>query len=528
MPHIPGHFEQTEEQRKAAFSAAGVPLPQSLPKIGEPIPGTNLKFEAADIANLQSGDTTGITSEDLTPVTPPKITQPESVFIPDIQSIPTTEPTTPTTPAPISPLISDIESTTARILGQEAEVTKRVGEAVSGPERELADINKQIKLLQAQELKATGEAEERGETLGFAAGETARVRRNFAIEALRLSALSEALQGNIALAEKQAKRSVDLEFAEEKKKLEAQRKNILDNFDKFTPAEKKRAEAALARIDKQDAFVEEQKKIREDNTKLAQDAIRGGADNSTAQKIAESNTREEGLNLAAPFLKPETTFEQRLDAQGNLVEFERDARGRVISQRIISTKAPTTDIADILSLMPAGTLTKEQQQQIIKERIQKLPAGQQDQAFQAIGVFKNGADIVKLLERGVRTGPISGRVREGISIFGIPILPGKRALGLANADELQFDAATTAFTANFIKAISGVQVSDREREFLMKALPSPTNQENVNRENIKILLQFLKNKYETQLGINFTDFPDEIPLQEDRTNKLEELFKKFQ
>src|SRR3990167_651798 len=48
-------LEQTEEQRRAAYRDAGVPLPASIPKVGEPIPGTNLRYEQEDITNLQTG-----------------------------------------------------------------------------------------------------------------------------------------------------------------------------------------------------------------------------------------------------------------------------------------------------------------------------------------------------------------------------------------------------------------------------------------------------------------------------------------
>mgnify|MGYP001609456162 CR=1 FL=1 len=147
----------------------------------------------------------------------------------------------------------------------------------------------------------------------------------------------------------------------------------------------------------------------------------------------------------------------------------------------------------------------------LRGAITGLPVGQQDGAFGAIASFKNARDIIELLDKGVETGPISGRLRQGLKIFGLPITPSGQSLGLTGENFNKFAAATTAFTANYIKALSGVQVSDREREFLMTALPSPNNQESVNRANVSMLLQFLKNKYELQLGLPFDQFADEIP-----------------
>lgn len=144
--------------------------------------------------------------------------------------------------------------------------------------------------------------------------------------------------------------------------------------------------------------------------------------------------------------------------------------------------------------------TPEEEQAVLRNLVSGLPAGQQEGMFGAIAAFKNARDLISLLDKGVKTGPISGRIRR----IG-------QTLGLTGEDFNKFNAATTAFTANYIKALSGVQVSDKEREFLMKALPAPTNQENVNRDNLAVLTDFLKNKLELQLGINVDNFPNEIP-----------------
>lgn len=138
---------------------------------------------------------------------------------------------------------------------------------------------------------------------------------------------------------------------------------------------------------------------------------------------------------------------------------------------------------------------------VLKFVIDKLPVGSRDGAYSAIGSFKNANGLLDLLNQGVKTGPLAGTAGNVGQFF-----------GTTSENYDKFKAGVTAFTANFIKAISGVQVSDKEREFLMGALPSEFKQENVNRSGIEMLLTFLKNKYETQLGINFSDFPNEIPM----------------
>lgn len=127
----------------------------------------------------------------------------------------------------------------------------------------------------------------------------------------------------------------------------------------------------------------------------------------------------------------------------------------------------------------------------VRGKIQELPVGQQEGAFGAISAAQSAKRINDILDKGISTGPISGRAQKFSARF----------LDKASPDFIDFNSATTAFTANFIKALSGVQVSDREREFLMNALPAPEKQEKENRQGMQQLIQFLKDKYEFQLGM---------------------------
>lgn len=144
----------------------------------------------------------------------------------------------------------------------------------------------------------------------------------------------------------------------------------------------------------------------------------------------------------------------------------------------------------------------------LKAKIITLPVGQQQAAYGAIQSFQNAADIVALLDSGVKTGPIRGNMLTGLDIFGFPITPSKQGLGYSSVEEDSLLTATTIFAANYIKAISGTQVSNKERENLMKALPDANKQEGTNRNNLKTLLETLQNLYETQIGIDFNNYPE--------------------
>ena len=61
----------------------------------------------------------------------------------------------------------------------------------------------------------------------------------------------------------------------------------------------------------------------------------------------------------------------------------------------------------------------------------------------------------------------------------------------------------------------------------MGALPANSKQKAVNRANIKVLTQFLKNQYETQLGIQFSDYPEIFPEVIRGDEKIQKVLQKL-
>lgn len=489
--------------------------------------------DTTPITSTQDRERGFISSSDLTQTSAPKVQQPEPTPIPPTPSADSFA-VTPKE-AETSDLIKRITGISERLAGAEAfRIEKEKEFGLVGAEQTEQELLTQLKQLEL-EAKTIPErlqlaAEGRGITAGGLAPIEAGELRKISIASNATAALLLGAQGRVTAAQRNIDNAVRAKYGP----LEAEQKALITNLElllkdpTLSAEQKARAEAQRQAQEKKEN--ERKKKEADAKTILewAVEASKNGATTEQSQAIANIGTSDEpdlqkALSLAAPFLKPQTTFEQRLDAQGNLVEFERDARGKVISQRVISTKVPT--------ITPVGAeikpVTPEEEQVVLRTQIKQLPAGQQDSAFGAIGSFKNAKDISNLLDAGAATGFIAGRIREGFNLFGIPFIPipGTATFGLSRDVNLQFDAAVTAFTANYIKALSGVQVSDREREFLLKSLPSENLDENKNRQNLKTLLDFLKNKYELQLGIKFEDFPTEIPsLSNEKT--LEDLWGK--
>jgi len=225
------------------------------------------------------------------------------------------------------------------------------------------------------------------------------------------------------------------------------------------------------------------------------------------------DTLQEGINAVASNLSrrvvsPAQSAQQGYQPTGNVV-LDGLVQGALDNPENLKTysQAQKTAVTATLAKQglsvypPGGSIVGEEN---LREAILSLSAGQQESAFSAIASFKNAEDILDLLDKGVETGPIAGRKLTGIDIAGFPITPGEQALGKSTKEQDEMLASMTAFSANFIKAISGVAVSAKEYERLMNALPSVNRQENVNRNSLRALLDTIQNKYGLQLGMDLS------------------------
>ena len=140
--------------------------------------------------------------------------------------------------------------------------------------------------------------------------------------------------------------------------------------------------------------------------------------------------------------------------------------------------------------------------------------------MEALGTLQTGQEIIESIESGIETGPIAGATRKGVSVFGVKAIPGKRTLGKTKPEEDRFAALVNVYTARFIKAISGAQVSDAERKFLMESLPSETKQEQENIEGIKAISDYLANRYSPTVGVDMSPL---IPRSGNTTDPLKLL-----
>ena len=282
------------------------------PQVGYKIDPTNPNQVIRDASSSVIPVST-LTSTD----TPLNVQAPTPAPTPDIKNIPITTPsgatvdakgnlTTPpalaTTPA--SDFTKTVEDLQNKLLGKPAAEATAITAKTAGFQSSLNELNTQIKMHQANALARQEEALSRpGGTMSYASTEAQKVARTDAIEAMKLSALAQGMQGNILLAEKQAKNAVEAEFGKTIQDIATARQNILNNYDTFTAAEKKRADATLLALNEKDAFAERSKADREQSYKTAVEAAKNGLTDTSLLTQIQNSTPEKALELASPFLK---------------------------------------------------------------------------------------------------------------------------------------------------------------------------------------------------------------------------------
>lgn len=201
---------------------------------------------------------------------------------------------------------------------------------VPGLNKQLNEINNQIRQTQSESLDAYNKSEGRKAPTFAIQGEQAQIERLRAAKVFGLSAAAEALQGNISLANDQVTRALDAEFGGIQADIDNKKYLLTLNMDSFNTEEKRAAEARQTELDKEKDAVAQARQEKSDILKVMLQAAAGGADNATLSKIQNAKTAQEATALAGTTLA---------DTQTQVVE----AGGR---QLLIDSKTGKT-IADL-------------------------------------------------------------------------------------------------------------------------------------------------------------------------------------
>lgn len=195
-----------------------------------------------------------------------------------------------------------IEGLLGKLRGRETEqiaAEEEVG--LPGFEKDLLEVNSQIQALQKESLAIPMQLQEqfkgRGVTeAGLAPIEASALRKN-AIQALGLSAISQTLQGNVALAQQQADKAIEAEFRPIEVELAYQRELYDMNKDVLDRIDKNRSEKMKVQLAERTRLLSEAKESKETGIALASVAIQNNPGNKDALAAAQQVM---GLNVNDP------------------------------------------------------------------------------------------------------------------------------------------------------------------------------------------------------------------------------------
>ncbi len=301
-----------------------------------------------------------------------------------------------------SRLNNALQSVYQKTLGSDVQKQTAIDTATLPFEQQLNDINGQIKMHQANALANQENAINRvGGTTGSNSIAAQQVQRTDAIEAIKLSAIADSLQGNIALAEKKATNAVNAQFAQQKQDLDTARQNILDNYNSFTPAEKKRADATLLKLDAKDAFVAQQKEDGKTTLAFAAEAAKNGATSTVLNQITSAKSPMEALQIGAKYMSDPEDKAKALDQHNESI-----ARQNKIYSDIANDKQTRKSALKVAGLDPNSTTFTIDS--IKASAGGKIPTGEQTKPINKALLVTSQLDSIQSQIKNIDTGPIVG------------------------------------------------------------------------------------------------------------------------
>lgn len=471
---------------------------------------------------VNAGGAPVVNTSNLSPTPSPVVTPPPVVPPPVIPP----PPPTPTAPD-LTPAISDLEAAITKRLGVTSSATQEA-KASAPVQAELNDINTQIALHQARSLQRQEEALRRpGATTESANVDANIAARTDAIEAIKLSAIQQGLQGKLALAQQTAKTAAEEEVAKQTADLQTKRQNIINNYDKFTPEQKKRADAALLKLDKDDAFIVQQKENIKAVQGLIVDAYKNAAGNEAAKmaiaKIKDLNSGDsqyvdKALGILGPYLSDPNAARKALDehnqAVANLAKTNAEIKEKNASLPNITNPEATKYSSTLSVILGSTKLTKEQKSTLIAS----VNNGEdpftviKNQAKNILGT--EGKDLTKyeaardatiqlqdqlnqFYAAGGSTGIFSGNFEKVSNKLGDVSDPKLVDLAVQIAGSLQ----------KYRNAISGTAYSEQEGKDIAAIFPGITKGELLNSTIVKARLKTLESDidglYRSALGSGY-------------------------
>ncbi|MBS4082930.1 MAG: hypothetical protein KGZ73_05215 [Rhizobiales bacterium] len=228
-------------------------------------------------------------------------------------------------------LLNDISTSTDKLATKSARKSElEVEQGIPELGKQLNEITKQIGQIQSEALAASEKSENRFAPTFDIRGEQAQIERQRAVRVFGLSAASEALQGNINLANDNVERALEAEFGGEQAKIENAKFLLQENWNTFNAEEKRRAEETLVQLNERERLLNEQKDTKAKIYDVLKTAATNKADNATLERIRIAKTPEEAIALAGDFIRdPNADLQTELLGEQILTQRQNRANARV-------------------------------------------------------------------------------------------------------------------------------------------------------------------------------------------------------
>jgi len=172
---------------------------------------------------------------------------------------------------------------------------------------QLQDVNKQIASLTAAYNQRITDNQGRPILNAIIGGQESLLRRQQAAEVGGLSAIAQALQGNITLAQNTAKDAINVKYEPMENQLQQQLQQINFIYNDLSRADQQRADAQKLLLEERARQLEEAKTTENNISNIALTAAQNGADINTLNAIRTAKTLDDAILVASgatPILTP--------------------------------------------------------------------------------------------------------------------------------------------------------------------------------------------------------------------------------
>ena len=239
----------------------------------------------------------------------------------DISSLPTVSTLLNPAPTALDTQQTDLQGkllADTKTLGTKtaAQSTAETAAGLPAFQSQLTDINGQIQSLQKEAAAIPQQIQNdfagRGATAaGVAPIQNEQLRSN-SIKALGLSAIAQTLQGNIALAQQQANKAVELQFAPVQADIDYLTQALSINKDNLSREDQKRADVLQVQLQERQRLLDQQKQDKGTILSWAAEAAKNGANTVVINQAMQASDPNQVLQILGPYLSDPVAKQQAL------------------------------------------------------------------------------------------------------------------------------------------------------------------------------------------------------------------------